>query len=119
MELKFCPLGRFCTGCGAPTGAGIDPGAPIKRPGLVTLLAVLQFIGAGLMVPFGIATLAISLQEPPVDNVAVFLGVLFLGFGALYVVTGIGLWTLKPLGRTLQIVVACIGLLALPVGTIG
>ena len=70
------------------------------------------------MVPFGIATLAVSLQEPPADNVAVFLGVLFLGFGALYVVTGIGLWTLKPLGRTLQIVVACIGLLALPVGTI-
>jgi hypothetical protein len=39
-------------------------------------------------------------------------------FGVLSIVCGVGLWKLKRYGRTLQLVFSCIGLLAIPVGTL-
>ena len=41
-----------------------------------------------------------------------------LVLGAASLATGIGLWKMRDWGRTLQIVLACIGLLAIPMGTI-
>ncbi len=109
----------FCNACGAPTGIGVDPAGALKRPGLVTLLAVLQFIGAAVLLPLGGIALASSLgSESPDAVLGQVVGVLWLVFGALSLTCGIGLWTLKGYGRTIQIVLACIGLLAVPLGTI-
>ena len=45
-------------------------------------------------------------------------GAVYVGLGVMSLVIGIGLWKLKRYGRTLQIVSSCIGLLAIPIGTI-
>jgi hypothetical protein len=39
-------------------------------------------------------------------------------FGVLSIACGVGLWKLKSYGRTLQIVYSCVGLLAIPIGTL-
>jgi type II secretory pathway pseudopilin PulG len=99
---------------------------PLRRPGIVTLLAVLQFLGAcfwlflGLAMLLGMGAAAASLSE--MGGVAAALvgtaGVIFVVLGALQVMCGIGLWQLKPYGRILQIVFACIGLIGFPIGTL-
>lgn len=43
---------------------------------------------------------------------------LLLGIGSLQLACGLGLWKMKSDGRTLQLVFAWIGLLAIPIGTI-
>ena len=93
----------------------------VKRPGLITLLAVLHFIGASLLLilgsqelwdfPFG------SLSGPPVmfEKEA---GVLALVFAAAAFACGTGLWRLKPYGRRIQIGLAVIWVFLFPVGTV-
>lgn len=113
------PNSAFCNACGAPTGIGIDVAAPLKRPGLVTLLAVLQFIAGGLLLPIGAVALAVSLgSNAPDAGLGQVVGIVWLVCGGVNLVCGIGLWKLKGYGRVTQIVLACIGLLAIPVGTI-
>jgi uncharacterized membrane protein (DUF2068 family) len=120
----FCPTcgtqlvdgSVFCSACGASTGTGFAQSVTLKRPGLVTLLAVLQFIGAGLSaIVCLLLALPASRDSPPA---VVLLAVLFAGAAAIQAACGIGLWKLKPWGRTLQIVLAAFGLLAIPIGTI-
>lgn len=109
----------FCHACGAPTGIGVDAAGPLKRPGLVTLLAVLQFIAAAVMLPLGFVALATSVGRGGSDAALTqAAGVAWLVFGALSLAAGIGLWKLKGYGRIIQIVLACFGLLAIPLGTI-
>jgi hypothetical protein len=45
-------------------------------------------------------------------------GGFYVLFGIFSLVCGIGLWNLKGYGRTLQIIYSCIGLLAIPIGTV-
>jgi len=49
---------------------------------------------------------------------AEFVGTVFLAVGGLQLACGIGLWKLKPYGRTIQLVLGWIGLLGIPFGTI-
>jgi len=90
----------------------------LKRPALITLMAVLQWVGALFWFALTVSiTLGIlSLHAPFV------LAALTLTLGAisvpLQVVCGIGLWTLQPWGRTLQMALAAVGLLAFPPGTL-
>jgi hypothetical protein len=106
----------FCSACGGSTGTGLAQSVTLKRPGLVTLLAVLQFIGAGVSVIVCLLlALPASRESPPA---MVLLAVLFGGAAAIQAACGVGLWKLKPWGRTLQIVLAAVGLLAIPIGTI-
>lgn len=102
----------FCGVCGAPTGD-----ITLARPRVVTVLAVLQFIGGVLAVALGLITLA-SGSVAGMPGAPGLMAALFLGLGIPQLVCGIGLWTLRPWGRTLQIVLAVIGLLAFPFGTI-
>lgn len=81
----------------------------MKRPGLITLLAVLQFLGAGFWLLVAIAT---------VLGGAVPAAALLFVLAALQLACGAGLWTLRPYGRILQLVFAGIGLLAVPFGTV-
>jgi type IV pilus assembly protein PilA len=109
----------FCSACGAPTGAGIDPDKAVRRPGLVTLLAVLQFIAAALWLVGGaLMIIAVTVDDDSERVVMVVVGAIFLLFGTLSLVCGIGLWKLKPYGRILQIGFAGLGLLGIPIGTI-
>jgi general secretion pathway protein G len=97
------------------------PAAPISmaRPGLVTAIAVLQFFGAALMLIFAIAAFALPSSGTQADRGAFMVfGAFTLVFAVASLVTGIGLWKMADWGRTLQIVLACIGLLAIPLGTI-
>lgn len=107
------PRSAACGVCGAPTGD-----IPLARPSVVTLLAVLHFIGgaAGLVV----GALSVALGSGPGTSSALgtMLGLALAAVGLLQLACGIGLWTLRPWGRTLQIVVSAIGLLAFPVGTV-
>ncbi len=120
----FCPNcgnalaagARFCSKCGTlATRTTNVSRVTMERPGLVTTLAVLHFLGAAFMLLAAFGTFA-SLNDK--DAIGAPFGVLFLVMGILSVFTGIGLWRLKGWGRILQIVLASIGLLALPLGTI-
>jgi general secretion pathway protein G len=106
----------FCPAC----GARVRPGghlAPVemKRPGVITFLAVLHFIGAffgALMVMAG-TYIAVSR-----DSGALTVVVFFLAITVIHLAVGIGLWKLKSWGRIFQIILSCVGLLAFPLGTL-
>jgi len=109
----------FCNACGTPTGLGVDRTTALRRPGLITLLAVLQFISAAIcLVGGGIAFIASVFSDAPDAALGVGLGLFFVVWGALALVCGNGLWQLKPYGRTIQLGFAGIGLLAIPIGTV-
>jgi type II secretory pathway pseudopilin PulG len=117
---EIVPGATFCNRCGALVAAAA-PTLPteLRRPGLVTVLAVLNFIGAGFSVLAGLGMMAGGvLGGDEFGPVAVIIGFFFLISGSLQLACGIGLIKLKPFGRTLQIVLACIGLLGFPIGTI-
>lgn len=112
--------GGFCVRCGAPARPIVTPDGRLKRPGVVTLLAVLQFIGAGiwlLVSTIGLVVMAAD-TSPERDPVTIIVFVLLFSVGAFQITCGIGLWKLKPYGWWLQMVSACLGLFAIPVGTI-
>lgn len=111
---KLAPATRFCPTCGAPTG--LVPPPAIRRPGAVTVLAVLYFIASGLYL---LASAAFSFApaepgEPSPRIVAAVLAVLGLVAGAL----GSGLWRLRPWARRVAIAFSVIGLLGFPIGTL-
>ncbi len=110
--------GAFCSACGAPLSGVATQTAEVKRPGIVTLLAVLQLIGAGFLFLLLLLVVAgISAEGRGAPGLVVAALVLApLAFAQL--VCGVGLLKLRPYGRTLQIVFSCIGLLAIPFGTI-
>jgi len=90
----------------------------VKRPALVTMLAVFQFIGAAILLPVGLAGVVNNVGDGTGEAaLGVAFGVVCLIFGAANLAGGVGLWNLKSYGRILQIVNAAIGLFAVPVGT--
>jgi hypothetical protein len=89
----------------------------IKRPVVITILAVLQFLGAAFWLLGGLGSLA-GLTSDAGAAGAIFMLPMFLGIGVAQLLCGIGLLKLKPYGRTLQLVFAWIGLIAVPIGTI-
>jgi general secretion pathway protein G len=107
---------RFCGGCGAFTGAGASPETLVKRPALVTLLAVLDAIGGAVALLAGIAVLLLGLSSG--DALSVALALIYLVLGGASLACAIGLWRLRPWGRTLAIALSIVGLLGIPIGTI-
>jgi hypothetical protein len=91
-------------------GLGNERKSPVPiRPTGITFLASLQLLAAVLSL---VVALAILTSEPrPVT--LVFAG----GMAALFACCAYGLWTLKPRGRTLQLLLAWVGLAAFPAGT--
>ena len=85
------------------------------------LIAILDFFGALLMLIFSVASFSFSgsgsTQAADRPLMMVF-GAITLIFAAANIATGIGLWKLRDWGRTLQIVLSCLGLVAIPLGTI-
>lgn len=85
----------------------MDSTAALKRPGLVTLLAVAQFAGAGcwllIAVGLGLGTALGGATAPPAMAVVVLLPA---GPAVVQVACGVGPLKLRPYGRTLQLVLA-------------
>lgn len=108
----------FCRGCGTVVGAAAASARAIRRPGGVTILAVLHFLGAGVGAVTGLALIGIGLANTPDEPVSMIAGLVFLVIGWLQFTCGVGLWQLKSYGRTIQRVFAWIGLLGFPLGTI-
>ena len=114
----IAPNTAFCGSCGAPVAVETPT---FKRPGIVTLLAVLQFFGGGVWMLAAVACLVMAVVgsgQPQNDAVMLVVAVVCGAIGGLQLACGHGLWNLKPLGRTLQIVFSWIGLLAFPFGTV-
>ncbi len=119
------PGAAFCSACGNPISGVAPPPlalpvpAVLKRPAVVTVLAVLQFVGAAFCFFAAILTLFISLAGGSDGGRAVLLlGLLEAAVGAAQLVCGIGLIRLKPFGRMMQLVMAWIGLIGIPIGTV-
>jgi type IV pilus assembly protein PilA len=101
-----------CGYCGTPVGSR----ATLKRPTLVTVLAILNLLSAAFGLLVGI--LAVASLDARSDVLGSIAGLVFLGLGVVQLACGVGLWLLKPWGRTLQISLAGLGLLGVPLGTI-
>ncbi|HXQ26477.1 MAG TPA: hypothetical protein VN822_08745 [Candidatus Acidoferrales bacterium] len=101
----------------------------MERPTGVSILAILAFIGsgcvalAGLMFLLGGAMMSSMGAFPRFGMMAgmgsAILGIVCLGFAALYLVVGLGLWKLQSWGRVLTIVLAALGLLVNGFGILG
>ena len=95
----------------------------MERPTGVTILAILSFIGAGLMALgacamffLGAAGMAAAAGGRAMGGgmlaaLGAFAGVAFLILAVIYVVNGIGLWKLFGWGRLLMIVLVTIGII--------
>lgn len=90
----------------------------LKRPGIITLFATMQFAGAVFWLCLA-AAVAVVLSDAHAPVVATVIVGVFCGIAiVLQVVCGIGLWTLRGWGRILQMLLACVGLLVFPIGTV-
>jgi hypothetical protein len=104
----------------------------MKRPDGVTILAIYHYVMAGIValvscalvaVPFVVAAAVQAEPDaaPAVPIVAIVIAVaivILLAIAVGYGVVGWGLWTLKPWARLGAIVLAVLGLLNVPLGTI-
>jgi hypothetical protein len=90
----------------------------MSRPPVVTVLAVLQLIGGTLAMVLGLLGMAAGGLSGTVPVLGVVVAAMLAALGALQLACGVGLWTLKPWAYTLQILLAVIGLLGFPIGTI-
>ena len=111
---------RFCAGCGAPVD-GDATALPVARtrPTVVSVLAVLKILaGAGWFVMAGLCAISSSLPQRASPVFAAGAVVLF-GLSVVCFACAYGLWTLKPFGRVLQIVLSCVGIvIGFPVGSV-
>ncbi|MGC1107597.1 MAG: hypothetical protein WA876_13770 [Candidatus Acidiferrales bacterium] len=94
----------------------------MERPSGVTILAILSFVGAALLLLgacmmffLGAAGIAAAAggrgMGGPLAALGAFAGVAFLVLAAIYIVNGIGLWKLLGWGRMLTIVLVVIGVI--------
>ncbi|MET0554096.1 MAG: zinc ribbon domain-containing protein [Vicinamibacteria bacterium] len=86
----------------------------LRRPGVVTAMAVLNFIGGGFALLGAVAIVFASLAGGGVREPALMavMGLVYAVFGAGYVAVGVGLLKMKGWARIAQIVLACLGLLS-------
>ncbi len=109
------PERRFCPKCGHGTTADDLSTTPIRtRPAGITFLATTHFLAAIFLLLGALAALS---SERGSERLLLML-VVFGGLAALSIYTGQGLWTLRRRGWILQLVLAWLGLLAFPVGTV-
>jgi len=93
----------------------------MNRPTGVTVIAILSFLGAGLLILFGcafllggalVAGLGMSLPTSLVGIGVAVAAVFFFGLAALDVVTGIGLLNMRNWARIITVVLVGLGLLS-------
>jgi general secretion pathway protein G len=111
------PDARFCAKCGGSISGSL-PKPIIKRPGLITFIAVLHFIFDPILI-IGAIAMMVSPAASSEDRIfGIIFGSVMLLMSLVGFIGAIGLWRLKSFGRTIQIVLSAIGLLAIPLGTL-
>jgi type IV pilus assembly protein PilA len=124
MSTPSRPPNPYASPSGRPGfGRGMRPmsAAQIyRRPTLVTVLAVLNFIGAPITLLMGFFMIYMGQTDTGAEMPGLMTGIgaVYLVLGVMSLLIAIGLWNLRSYGRTLQIISSCIGLLAIPFGTI-
>lgn len=116
----------FCWNCGAQLKPVVAPPSSLRvprigvRPSGVTILAVLYWLSAVAAILGGLAYVAGLLYFLPSAFLALFwvLGAVLIAIGVLDIVIGWGLWTFKKWARTVAIILAIIGLISFPIGTV-
>lgn len=103
---------RYCHKCGATMNR--SEAGTLRRPGFVTLLACLNAI-AFLSCAFSL--IGFARTPAPADLPTRGLVIALIGYTILAGVGAWGLWGLRPYGRDIQVGLAWLGLLALPIGT--
>jgi hypothetical protein len=100
----------------------------MQRPTGVTVLAVLAFVGGGLLVLAALVmfvggAMVSTMTSYPLGTLGTIggaiVGVVLLGFAVLYVVLGLGLWKLQNWARILSLVLVGLGLLFNVLGLLG
>jgi type IV pilus assembly protein PilA len=88
----------------------------MRRPGVVTAMAVLNFVGGGFGLLGAVAVVFAGLAggKGAGEDVALMigLGAFYALIAGVYLVAGVGLLQMKSWARILQIVLACLGLLS-------
>jgi len=118
---QLAPNTAFCGACGAPASGVVGGLDVLKRPGIITVLAVLQLIGGTLWLLGALGMIAAAIigsGQGQSEAGSVLVALLLGALGVAQLLCGIGLLKLKPHGRTLQLVFAWIGLIGIPIGTI-
>jgi ribosomal protein L40E/type II secretory pathway pseudopilin PulG len=106
----------FCRKCGSTLQGRLPDLEPLRRPAGITVLAVLNGIGAAIMLLF--AVLVVTTARGDEAPLMIGIGIAYLIAGVLALAAAIGLWKLRPWGRSLQIGLSIFGLLGFPVGTL-
>jgi len=111
---------RVCAACGTPVPLTfamlkVTPAGVLARPPLISLLALLNFISTAVAIFFAVAA---GRGGPSGGRLAMIIALALAAAGVAQLVCGIGQWKLKAYGRTLQIALCCVGLLAIPLGTV-
>lgn len=105
----------------APQGDVGGGPSTFTRPGLITVLAVLNLLG-GVLAVGASATMVFAMlaSDPGGEGTTVMVAILavYAVVGAVQLATGVGLLRLAPWGRAMQIGLAGLGLLGIPCGTI-
>jgi hypothetical protein len=108
----------------------------MNRPTGVTVLAVLNFIGAGLeiicalLMFVGGAFLGTFLSQMAANSgraagagigaaIGIAFGIVFIVMAAISAIVGFGLWNLKEWGRIVEIVIGSLGALIQAIGLLG
>ena len=99
----------------------------MERPTGVTILAVLSFLGGGLLLIIAFGALAggavlasvLSLPASIVGLGAVIVAIVFFAFAGLYAANGVGLLKLQNWARVLTMVLIVLGLLSAVLGVFG
>jgi zinc ribbon protein len=112
---RLTPNTAFCSACGTPVSVEMAGAQVAKRPWIITLLAVLQLIGATTWL-LTMAAYAVDASQNPRAPGTGFVALLLGALGVAQLFCGIGLLKLKAHGRSL--VLAWIGLIGIPIGTI-
>lgn len=120
---SLAPRSVVCGVCWTPVPEG--PEAPFKVPPLLAALAVVQIVGGAVGIYLFVVFPAIRWLAGgglvPVNVPAALAKVLIIvgsAFSVLQLVCAVGLLRFRPWGRGVQLVLAWIGLLAFPFGTV-
>ena len=121
------PGSGFCAKCGNPVsssalGSGRSPSGPLDdsmmaRPLVITLLAIADFLFGALWL-FAAVAIGLSLADGPQTTAAIVFLLIAVVLGLLAFAAGVGLFQMREFGRKVQIGLAVVGLLGVPVGTI-
>ena len=116
----------FCWNCGVQLKPIIAPAPSLPvprigvRPSGITVLAVLYWLSAIVAILGGLTYSSGLLYFVPLAFLALFwiVGAVLIVIGILDIVIGWGLWSLRKWARTVAIVLAIVGLISFPIGTV-